>query len=179
MKKTNRIALGGIMAALSVVCMMLTGVIPMADFTLPALAGLLLVPIVVEAGYKAAWTAYAAVSILSLLVAPSKECALFYVAFFGFYPIVKSLIEGLKSRPLQWVLKFALFNLCAVVILLLALFLFSFPGYREMLEEAWWLLAGGWVFLNAVFLILDIAFTQIISAYLRWFRPKYILKIFK
>lgn len=167
------------MAALSIVCMLLTGVVPMADFALPALAGLFLVPIVVDSGYKAAWTAYGAVALLSLMIAPNKECALYYTAFLGFYPIVKSLLECRKGKVFPWVGKILLLNVCAVVILLVAMFVFRFPGYAELLEEAWWLLAGGWIFINAVFIIYDIALTQVISAYLRWFRPKYILKIFK
>ena len=49
MKKTNQIALGGMMGALSVVCMLLTGLIPMADFALPAIAGVFLIPVVIDA----------------------------------------------------------------------------------------------------------------------------------
>ena len=84
MKKTNRIALGGLMAALSVAAMLMTGIVPMADFALPAIAGIFLAPVVVEAGYKAAWLCYGAVSLLSILVAPMKECALYYAAFWDF-----------------------------------------------------------------------------------------------
>ncbi|MGI5894393.1 MAG: hypothetical protein ACOX6P_07330 [Candidatus Merdivicinus sp.] len=179
MKKTNQIALGGMMAALSIVCMLLTGVFPMADFALPAIAGLLLVPIVIDAGYKGAWTAFGAVALLSAMIAPNKECALYYIAFLGFYPIVKSVLECRKGKIFPWICKILLFNLCAAVIVAGAMFVFRFPGYAELLEEAWWLLAGGWIFLNAVFVVYDIALTQLITAYVRWFRPKYILKIFK
>lgn len=179
MKKTNRIALGGLMAALSVAAMLMTGLVPMADFALPALAGLFLVPIVVEAGYKAAWTCYGAVAILSILVAPLKECALYYTAFLGFYPILKSWIEMKQNRVMEWVFKILLFNVCLAVITFSAWLVFRFPGFAELFHSAWWVLAGGLLLFNAVFLIYDVALTQLISAYLRWFRPKYILKIFK
>ena len=93
---------GGMMAALSIVVMMLTGVVPMAEFALPAIAGLFLVPIVVEIGWGAAWLTYGAVSILSILIAPNKECALYYILFLGCYPLIKSLLETRKNRVLEW-----------------------------------------------------------------------------
>ena len=76
MKKSGQIALGGMMAALSMVVMMLTGLIPMGEFALPAIAGMFLIPVVTEIGYGAAWLTYGAVALLSLIAAPSKECAL-------------------------------------------------------------------------------------------------------
>lgn len=167
------------MAALSVAAMLMTGLVPMADFALPALAGLFLVPIVVEAGYKAAWTCYGAVAVLSILVAPLKECALYYAAFLGFYPILKSWLEMKHNRVVEWVLKILLFNICLAVITFSAWLVFRFPGFSELFQSAWWVLAGGLLLFNAVFIVYDVALTQLISAYLRWFRPKYILKIFK
>lgn len=179
MKKTNQIALGGMMGALSVVCMLLTGLVPMADFALPAIAGVFLIPIVVDAGCKAAWTAFGAISILSAMIAPNKECALYYIALFGFYPIAKSLIERRKGRLFPWVCKLVLFNISAAVIVLSAMYLFLFPSYTKLMEEAWWLFVCGWILINGVFVLYDIALTRLITAYLRWFRPRYILKIFK
>ena len=86
MKKTGQIAICSMMAALSMVIMMLTGLIPMAEFALPAIAGILLVPVVTEVGRGAGWLTYGAVSLLSLILAPSKECALYYLLFLGCYP---------------------------------------------------------------------------------------------
>lgn len=40
------------------VIMMLTGLIPMAEFALPAIAGILLVPVVTEVGWGAGWLTY-------------------------------------------------------------------------------------------------------------------------
>ena len=145
MKKSSRIALGGIMTALSVVVMMLTGVIPMAEFALPAIAGLFLVPIVVEISWGTAWLSYGAVSLLSLLVAPNKECALYYILFLGCYPLIKSLLERCRKRSLEWVLKLLVFNVLAGAIVFSAAWLFRFAGYQELLQEAPWILAAGWV----------------------------------
>lgn len=94
------------MAALSMVVMMLTGLIPMGEFALPAIAGMFLIPIVTEIGCGAAWLTYGAVSLLSLIAAPSKECALYYVLFLGCYPLIKSFLERRRSRGVEWALKF-------------------------------------------------------------------------
>lgn len=179
MKKNNRLALGGVMTALGIVLMLLTGVIPMMDFALPAAAGVLLIPVVVEAGYKYAWICFGATAFLSFMVAPSKECAMYYIGLLGFYPIVKSLVEQ-KGRLLwEALVKLLVFNVCLAGMAISALFLFRFPGYDELLQEAWWMIAAGIVGLNFIFGIYDVALTSLITGYMKWFRPKYIQKLFK
>ena len=179
MKKSGQIALGGMMAALSMVVMMLTGLIPMGEFALPAIAGMFLIPIVTEIGCGAAWLTYGAVSLLSLIAAPSKECALYYVLFLGCYPLIKSFLERRRSRGVEWALKFLVFNVLAAAIAALALWVFAFPGYEDLLKDAPWVIALGWGFLNVVFLVYDLALTRLISGYILWFRPRYIRKFFK
>lgn len=50
MKNTYKIALGGMITALSVLLMFLTGLFPMATYALPAIAGVLLISAVIEIG---------------------------------------------------------------------------------------------------------------------------------
>ena len=50
LKRSMKVALGGVFTALSLVILFLTGVAPMATIALPATAGCLLIPVVVEAG---------------------------------------------------------------------------------------------------------------------------------
>ena len=61
-KNTRRVALSGILVALSTAILLMGGVIPAATFCGPALAGLLLVPVFVEGGLRYALSAWAAVS---------------------------------------------------------------------------------------------------------------------
>lgn len=178
MKKTGQIAICSMMAALSMVIMLLTGLIPMAEFALPAIAGILLVPVVTEVGWGAGWLTYGAVSLLSLILAPSKECALYYLLFLGCYPLLKSKLEHCRSRVVEWVLKFLIFNILAAGIAALAIWVFAFPGYEELLKDAPLVIAAGWLFLNGVFLVYDIAVTRLITGYVRYFRPKYLRKFF-
>ena len=72
---SRRMALCGMMAALAVTIMLLGGVIPLATFCCPALAGLALIPVLMEAGKKWTLMVYAAAAVLSLLLGPDKEAA--------------------------------------------------------------------------------------------------------
>lgn len=173
MKSSAKMALGGMMTALGVLFMFLTGLFPLADYALPALAGILTVVVVIEISDKTAWCVYAAISILSLLVVPRLEAKLVFIAFLGYYPIVKAYLERIKSRAVSWASKFALFNAAAAVIFtgmsfLLGLdaLLAEFDGYGA------WGLAAFWAFANLVFWIYDIALTRVISMYLSVVRPK-------
>ncbi|MBE6886391.1 MAG: hypothetical protein E7486_05505 [Ruminococcaceae bacterium] len=165
----KRIALCGISAALSLLFMFLTW-FPFATYALPAIAGLILVVPVIEYNRRVALVAYVAVSILSLLIAPDREAALLFVAFFGYYPILKSLLEKIPSRVAEWVLKMVIFNGAVVAAYAVVIHLFQMADLLEEFNEYgnWGvpvLLAAG----NVVFILYDIAATQVISFYLaKW-----------
>lgn len=179
MKNGYKIALGGTMSALSMVFMMLTGVLPMAEYALPALAGIMLVPVVAELGRKWALLCWLAVSLLSFFLAPMKESALLYIAFLGYYPILKSLIEGWRKPVREWAVKFLCFNLAVGGVVGITIFLFGIETYVGNVSSVPLYIAGGILLLNVVFLIYDMALTRLISAYYRWFRPRYIRKLLK
>ena len=89
MKQSSKTALGGVVSALSVTLMLMTAVIPFMTYALPLLAGALLILMVIEINKRWAFIVYVAVSLLAVLVVPDKEAAVFYIAFFGYYPIIK------------------------------------------------------------------------------------------
>lgn len=91
--------MGGIASALCLLLMILT-IIPIATYTMPALAGMVLIVVVIENGYSTAWMVYAAVGFLSLFICPDKEAAMLFVGFFGYYPILKGKLE--KSECVWW-----------------------------------------------------------------------------
>ena len=104
--------MGGVFAALAVVIMNLGGLIPMATYVCPAICMVILSFVHMACGSRIAWTWYAAVSILSLLMSPDKEAAAVF-AFLGYYPILKPKIEKMKGR---WLWKLAVFNISMVVL---------------------------------------------------------------
>lgn len=180
MNKNNssfNVALGGVCASLALVLMLVTAVVPVLDFAMPAAAGVLMAVIVIEINKKWAFISYIAISVLSLLIVPSKEVGLLFAMFLGYYPILKSLCEKIKNRTFQWASKLAVFNVAVISYYLVTVNVLS---STELMEEAgefgryglWTLLAAA----NAVFVVYDIALTRLISMYYNWFRKKYLRK---
>ena len=104
--------MGGVFAALAVVIMNLGGLIPVATYVCPAICMVILSFVHMSCGSKIAWTWYAAVSILSLLMSPDKEAAAVF-AFLGYYPIIKPKLETRKGK---WLWKLAVFNVSMVIL---------------------------------------------------------------
>lgn len=170
-------ALGGVLSALAVVLMLMTGIFPFAEYSLPALAGILLVIMVIEHGYGRALLCYIAVAVLSLILAPSKEAAVLFAGFFGYYPILKGKLETLKSRAAEWVCKMLIFN--AAILLSYAVFALLFEA-QEVLAEfgafGKWGLAAFWLAGNGVFVLFDVLLTQLIGTYVHYLKPKFLKK---
>ena len=135
MHNSKKIALTGMMCALAVVIMMMGGLIPLATFCCPMLAGLMLVPIFVECGEKLTYGAYIAVAALSLMLSPDKESALLF-AFLGYYPALRWRIEQLRSGMLRLILKLLIFNIAVITMYALCIFVFRLDqvlaDYQEM-----------------------------------------------
>ena len=171
MKATYKTALSGIISALCIVLMFLTSVIPVGTFAFPALAGILLVILVIECGLRWALCGYICVSILSFLLVTDKEAALYFTGFLGFYPIVKSIIERIKSKVLQFVIKYAMFNVCMIAVFFVSIFVLSIP--KESFEICGVYLP--WVFLavgNIVFLLYDYCISVTAMQYIMKLRDK-------
>lgn len=78
-----RVAFCGVLAALMIAVMLLGTMIPTTTYICPALAGVLLLPVVWEFGFRTGALLYLAVALLSLILSPNKEAALFFVLLFG------------------------------------------------------------------------------------------------
>ena len=162
--------MGGILCALSLVCMLLT-ILPISEMGLPALAGAVLIPIILEIGVKWGWMSYACVALLSLLITPSMEAKVLFIAFFGYYPVLKALIERLRKIWLEWIIKLAVFNLTMIGAYWIMLTFLGLPADSfEIfgLDLPFVILAIG----NVAFVLYDIALTGVITTYLRVLQPK-------
>ena len=80
---------------------------------------------VIEIDKKWATVVYIAVSILSALLIADKESAVMYIAFFGYYPIVKQPIEKHLNKYLAWVIKLLIFNISIIASYLLLIYVFN------------------------------------------------------
>ena len=113
MSQSGKTAIGGMSAALSVVIMMPTA-LDIFCYALPAIAGMLIAFCVVELGRKWAFGVFSATAVISLLFVPNKEAAVLYALFFGYYPIVKAIVESKLPRVAEYIVKFLVFNVSVV-----------------------------------------------------------------
>lgn len=130
--KTKNTAICGLMTALSVVLMMLTTLIPVFMYVIPIVTGLLV--LFTENVSNKKWGAgvYFSTAVLSLLLITDKEAALTYALFFGYYPLIKDIIERLP-RLISWISKLFIFNMAAVGIGVISFYVFGVSGdeYNE------------------------------------------------
>ena len=167
----KRIVVCGVLCALAVLILYLGAMIEVLDLSMSAIASLLIVLIVIEMGHSYAWMTYIAVSILSVVLLPQKLAAIFFAVFMGFYPIVKSYIERIRSVVVCWGLKLCVANAA----LFGAYFIIKYFIPEEMdTELMMWTL---YVMALAAFVLYDIAISKLITAYFYKFRDR--LKIYK
>lgn len=177
MRKSSKTALGGIIAALSLTLMLLSTVIPFLTYALPALAGIILMIMVIEIGRKWAFCAYAAISILSILILADKETAMMYVAFFGYYPIAKSIIEDKMNKTIGFIIKLAIFNIAIVAAYLAIIYLFKIP-VDGMEDFGKWTVPILLLMGNIIFVLYDYVLSRLVFGYMTKIR-KYFRRIFK
>ena len=120
LKQSNRMAVCGMMAALSVVIMVLGGVLGIGMYASPMLAGFCLLPIGKKYGTKDQWLVWAAVSLLSLMLIPEPEQNLMYIALFGLYPILYPYFKRLPGAW-KWIGKLLYFHAAAIAVELLVM----------------------------------------------------------
>ena len=161
---TRRLTAAALASALGVVLLSLGSLLQVLDLSMAALASFLVVFGVIELGGCYPYLIYAVTAFLGMLLVPIKTAPLVYLAFAGYYPILKAALERYLPRFWGWVVKCAVFNL--------ALFASLWLGRELILSEIppewhpyWWALFA----LTPIFWLYDLALTRVITAYLvRW-----------
>ena len=130
--QSGRIALCGVLAALTVAILLVGTALGIGTYAAPMLASFLLIPALVEYGPRTALTQYLASAVLAVLLVPDPELSLFYALVLGPYPAEKTLLDRIRPAVLRWAAKVAVFNISAVVMyaLLWAVFL---PGMSDLM----------------------------------------------
>lgn len=164
-RQSRRMALCGLMAALSIVILLLGGLIPLATFACPMLAMICLLPVLRECGVQLCLVLYAAVSVLALLLVPDKELAAFYV-FLGYYPALRPVLERLTAPVARIAAKCGVFTAAMLCMYLLLLKLFQLEAVVEEFSSYSSALTAGLLLLgNVTFLLFDRALTHLSLLY--------------
>lgn len=172
MRTSYKVALGGMIMALSTICMAATTLFPAASFALPALAGILLIVINLELSGKWAISVYIGVSLLSIFLCSDYLAVISFIALLGYYPIAKGAIERLRRPVLEWILKILLLNIAILIgVLITLLFLGSGALLAEYGEFG---LVGIIIYilaLNGAFILYDILLTRMVTLIIKKFLP--------
>ena len=122
LKKTiRRMAYSAILAAIITVIVIAGGFFDIIDLACASLAALILQVVYTEMGGKSAVMIYAVSAALSFILMPLRSATLYFVTFFGYYPILRGvLLRKMKSKKVINFLLCLLFN--AVMIVLYAAF---------------------------------------------------------
>ena len=157
----RKVAYPAILSAVSLVLVYIGSVVPSGNWGVVAVAGLLPCAAVISVGLQAGFLCWACVSLLAFLLIPDKFYVLMYAVLFGLYPMMKSLIERIRRRPLEYLLKLVFFNAAFTVIYLVmkAAVLASLPQVLSVV----WVLYG---VANVAFLLYDYGFSKLVSLYL-------------
>ena len=171
-KQSMMAAFCGMAAGLSMAVMLLGGVIPIATYAVPMLCGLLLLPILLEFGERAAWATFFAVSALALMLDFDKEAAFFYL-FIGYYPIVKWKLDKIKGKGRRLAAKLALFTVSMVVMYALLALLFPVLAVLKDFEEMGVLMSALFLLVYVLCMMLyDHLLVYCVMLYANKIRPK-------
>ena len=159
MKNTKRIALSGILAALSITLIYITAVTELFSYSGCLVAALVILFVKTEYGLGTAVSVYGVVTVLSWLLLPDKSIAAIYTFIAGLYPLVKSYFDLLKNTILRLVCKLLAYNA------VLAALYFAAIALLAPEAEAPWMIAAMLVMANAVFILADILADRLILLY--------------
>ena len=139
MKKTSKIALSAVFAALSVALMALVSIIPNLELALPAISGLFVAVIVIEA-------------------------AIIYAVFFGYYPVLKSVLESKTPRAVEYIIKILTFSVVmSLSYFLMVKFMGIDPDLPDFLGK--WAIPAIALLGIIAFLLYDYALSKLITFY--------------
>ena len=157
MKRTKHLTFCAIMAALGVVVLFLLSMADMLSLTAVLLASVLLFVTSEELGTFKAFMVYAVTGVLAFLLVSGKLTAVEYLIF-GFYPVIKRLIEK-TPRIVSYVLKGIYIVIATAADMLIIKFFFP-QGDEEIYIQIIT------VAMSVVWLVLyDICYTRLASYY--------------
>lgn len=163
----------GMASALCIALMLLGAVVPVLMFIAPAAASLLIATVCVECGKTMAFTAYGAVSLLSILFVPDKEVALTFVFLLGYYPLVKPYFDRIRPALLRGAAKLLLCN--GSILLMYGLVLLLVPAgsiSQELKTTAFIVSLSTLAMGNVAFLLYDRALRNLLQVYRLVWQPR-------
>ncbi|MBQ0079387.1 MAG: hypothetical protein KBS66_05825 [Eubacterium sp.] len=104
-KSLNKITLGGIFLALTIIFLYGSAIIPRLELTMLGIASVMTMFMIIETGIGGGALLYVAASILGFLIVPDKIMVIAYILLFGYYGIIKVFLDRLPGMLTRTVAK--------------------------------------------------------------------------
>ncbi|MBR3767891.1 MAG: hypothetical protein IKL10_06595 [Clostridia bacterium] len=173
MRESSKAALGGIVSALAIVIMLSTYISPLLVYTAPPFAGLLLLLIVNELGYKWSVGTYVSISLLSIFLIADKESAVFFTMFFGYFPILSVFFENrIKNKILRYIIKLKIFDISCFLSIMICIYVFGI-SYDDLTQDGLIFTIAFILLMNVLFVVYDILVVRLQQLYLIKFKKRF------
>jgi len=174
---SHKIAYCGIICALSVMIMMVS-LVPGFTYALPAISGIIIWTVSVFINYKWALLSFAVSALLSIMMIPEPEANTVYIAFFGYYPIVREKLATVNPPVLRFFIKLIIFNAACVASFKVLAVLIGIDRMLDGMEFMGdWAVYGFWAAANVTFLCYEICLNQLNYVITKWIKPRFFKKI--
>ena len=114
---------------------------------------------------------YGVCCVLSFLLAPDREAFLFYLLFFGYYPVLYAVLGRIRGRVLRYAAKLLVFNAAVALEVLLSVYVLGVP-VESFFILGWIGPVVMWLLANVVFILYDLALDGLILQYYRRLHPR-------
>ena len=173
-KQTMKIAMCGVMGALSVTILLMGFLFPFATYACPALAACTLLIVVYEYGMKTGLTLYTAISFLGLMLVPDHELIFMFIFVFGLYTVIKMPLDRKLGKKARLIAKFVYINLSLIISYGILLFIFPVAAIvNEFKDYGTAFVALLFVMFWLVFFMYDRAVESVLMIYIRKFRKMF------
>lgn len=163
LSSTKKITLGGMIVALSLLCLFAASMLPAGRVPLCFLSSIVIVVLAGEGAYGAALLSYLACSVLAFFTLPDKLPAYTYILLLGHYGIFRTIIHArVQGRVLRAALKLVYCDtfLCLGIFLANAIL-----GGLPLALPAWLPLWGLVALTQPILVIYDLLFGASIAIY--------------
>ena len=161
MRTAKTAAFAGVLTAMSVVLLFVGVIVSPLSYVLPIATGLLMILLIESVSVKSALLTYFSTSFLSFILFGGKETVLFYVFFFGYYPILRLSLSKIKIKFLRLILKL-IFNVAMAGVQLVLIYVLGIP-FDNMFGKMG--IALFFVALNLIFILYDFTFDMLVTIY--------------
>ena len=176
MRKTKKITLASLCAALATVFLSVGMIIGVMDMTAALLASFIVLFCFLEMGYRYALAVFGVTAALSLVLMPNASSSWMFLLLFGYMPISKFGFERLckKLVPLAWILKLIVFNAVYALMIFALGELLGFTVENSFGFSPQAIVIAFFAVGNLVYIACDVLYGRLARIYLIRFRERLI-----